>query len=313
MKNTITEYGLPRRVLNLDEAKKFVNSNNGVKAIYKTLYKFEEMDGKKPNYNSAIIDKLFFDFDEADCWDEANRLHQYCISKNIQHRIVMSGRGYHLFIICNPYKPENSKGTIYNAQHYFIDMMNLNCDSSVVGDNARICRIPNTYNLKAKLFCVPLTKEDFSKGDKYCKALGKKQNKIRNTEIAKTFFDIKQFDKPVEKDEFEQIDIKDCDINIDINKHPDCIKQILVTKDCNWKQRYLLILYFKESGYTRKEVYDILKMCLSERKFKHCISDERQLQYLFERDDLMFPLCSKIKIDGLCPKKCEKYNKVVYK
>ena len=70
---------------------------------------------------------------------------------------------------------------------------------------------------------------------------------------------------------------------------PTSIRALLQRKNLGWNERYIVILYFKERGFTRQEVFEILKENLSERKFIHCIKEERQLQYLFERDDLMFP------------------------
>ena len=55
-------------------------------------------------------------------------------------------------------------------------------------------------------------------------------------------------------------------------------------------------MYFKEKGYTQKETLQILKENLTENKFRHCIVEERQLQYLYERDDLMFPESCGVKI-----------------
>ena len=62
------------------------------------------------------------------------------------------------------------------------------------------------------------------------------------------------------------------------------------------------------------KVFEILKKHLSEKKFKHCIIEEKQLQYLFERDDLTFPSCEKIEKDGYCIKGCDiKRNHNIYK
>ena len=71
---------------------------------------------------------------------------------------------------------------------------------------------------------------------------------------------------------------------------------MLSRKNLGWRERFIVIMYFKENGFTIQEVYNILKDNLTEDKFRHCVNEERQLQYLFERDDLMFPERYGIKI-----------------
>ena len=287
----IYEIGLPRKIVTNKEALDFINKYNGIRAIYRTVYNFEKMNEHKPDYNSAIIDKLFFDFDGENCWNEANKLHQFLLNENIKHYIIMSGKGYHIFVLTTLYKPKNSKSCIYNSQHYFIDKLNLGCDNQVVGDNARLHRIPNTYNLKAMRFCIPITKDQFKAGHEVIKIVAKKQNFIKNISIGDTLFDIEKFDYESKKFEvsIDKFDFEDSSNADYMNNCDDFIKQLLSKKELGWRERYLVILYFKEKGFTRQEVFNILKENLSEQKFKHCIKEERQLQYLFERDDLVFP------------------------
>jgi hypothetical protein len=80
---------------------------------------------------------------------------------------------------------------------------------------------------------------------------------------------------------------------------PSFICKLLDKKTSNYKERYLIILYFKECGYTKKEIYEILKQYLTPKKFHHCICEERQLQYLFDRNDLVFPSLDNIKKMGI--------------
>ena len=294
----IFELGPPRRTFTDKlEAVKFINKYNGMKkAVYKTVYKFEEMNGIKPNYNSAIIDRLFFDFDKENAYEEAKRFHLYLLGENIKHTLTMSGRGYHIFVKTIQYKPQYSKSVIYNAQHHFIDKLELHCDHQVVGDNARLCRVPNTYHTKAKRFCIPLTKEQFYMGDKEIKVFANKQNFVKEKEIGENLFGIRQFDFENENEfkiEFEDCYVcEDCDLKI----LPDLIKNLLLKGDLKWRERYIVILYFKDLGYTMEEVKNILRKYLTEKKFKHCVYEERQLQYLFEREDLVFPEKYGIKI-----------------
>ena len=301
------EVGPPRKVVyNIQEWLNFCNKYNGMKkAVYTSIYKFNIIDQVgtkpvKPEYNSAIIDKIFFDFDDKSCnaWKECNSLHQELLKDNIKHIIIMSGRGYHLYYFSSPLSSENPKSLIYNSQYHFINKLKLTVDAQVIGNPAQLARVPNTFNIKGNRFCIPLTQEQFEKEDKYCKQLASKQNFVKKISIGEKLFDLKPFDYKtniVEDINFElefensvnQNYMNNCDIKI---------KKLLSKKELGWRERYLVILYFREKGFTMQEVYNILKEHLSKRKFKHCIVEERQLQYLFERDDLMFPENCGIKV-----------------
>ena len=51
----------------------------------------------------------------------------------------------------------------------------------------------------------------------------------------------------------------------------------------------------------------VLKNCLSERKFKHCVYEERQPQIMYQKMMSMYlPRCATIATEGYCD--CEKEN-----
>ena len=289
----IFEIGLPRKTFtSKEEALIFINLYNGFKrALFQWVYQFKEMENNKPKYDTAIIDKLFFDFDaNQDCWNECDKLHQYLKKENIQHIIIWSGKGYHLLVNSNPLLFKNPKSTIYNAQIYFIKKLNLKCDMQVIGDHSRLRRIPNSYHPKAERFCIYLSEEDFSKGYEYCKEKAKKQN-FKKEIIGEKLFDLKLFDYESEKysSPIPELDFESSENANYLQNCPNEIKKLLAKENAGWKDRFLIILFFRDSGYNIKETKQILKNHLSEKKFKHCIYEERQLQYLYERGDLLLP------------------------
>jgi len=103
----------------------------------------------------------------------------YLVRKNIQPRILLSGfKGLHIFIDFPSVQfssPKIAKSIITK----FLDDINnrvaedinvhVNFDTSVIGDLSRLCRIPNTANIKAtKLlgraqYAVPVTVDEFLK------------------------------------------------------------------------------------------------------------------------------------------------------
>lgn len=313
------EVGAPRKLVhNMKEYLDYVNIHNGKKkAVYTTLYSFISIheDGYKPDYDSAIVDKLFFDFDDKECnaYENAKILHEYCKAENIKHSIVMSGRGYHVYIYTTIEMLRHKKDAIKAGQMYFIDKLGVVCDRQVIGDVCRLTRVPNTYNVKAGRFCIPLTEAQFNSGDDMIKSKAVKQNFVKDVFIGEELFDLKPFDVKTES-EFN-LDLGDMKSSTDttLGKLPHCIQAILNNPEVNYKGRYLAILYFKEKGYTQDEIFNVLEKYLSPRKLYHCVREERQLQYLFGRDDLIFPSCEKIKEDNQCPGKCEFYGNCIYR
>ncbi len=313
------EVGAPRKIVhNMKEYLSYVNVNNGKKsAVYTTVYSFTGIhkDGYKPDYDTAIVDKLYFDFDDKECdaYGEAKKMHEYCKAENIKHSIVMSGRGYHVYVYTTSEFLEFKKDAIKGGQMYFINKLGVVCDKQVIGDVCRLTRVPNTYNIKGARFCIPLTEEQFNSGDESIKEHAAKQNFVKDVFIGEELFNLKHFDKKTESK--YNLDLGDMKSSEDtkLGKLPHCIQAIMNNPHVNYKGRYLVILYFKEKGYTKDEVFKILEGFLNPRKLYHCVREERQLQYLFGRDDLIFPSCEKIKEDSQCPGKCEFYGKCVYR
>lgn len=313
------EVGAPRKLVhNMKEYLNYINLNNGKKsAVYTTVYSFRHIheNGYKPQYESVIVDKLYFDFDDKECnaYNEANKLHQYCKQENIKHSIVMSGRGYHVYIYTITSIFKYKKDTVKGGQMFFINKLDLLCDRQVIGDICRLTRVPNTYNIKGHRFCIPLTEKQFNNGDKIIKENAVKQNFVSDVFIGEKLFNLKQFDKITESE--YNLDMGDMKSSIDtkLGKLPHCIQGVLNNPNINYRGRYLAILYFKEKGYTKDEVFKILEKYLSPKKLYHCVKEERQLQYLFGRDDLIFPSCEKIKSDNQCPGKCEFHGNCIYR
>ena len=158
--------------------------------------------------------------------------------------------------------------------------------------------MPNTFNIKGQRYCIPLTQEQFEKGDEVIKKLASNQNFINKIIIGNELLDISKYD--IKRDSVEDIIFEhkfEDSCNADyMNNCDNKIKQLLYKKKLGWRERFLVILYFKEKGFTIQEVYEILKDNLTKEKFIHCVQEEKQLQYVFSRDDLMFPEKCGIKV-----------------
>jgi len=97
------EFGIPARIAKFksaEEGQKLVNQYAGKRNCYVSVYAFEEED----NYDTAIIESIWFDFDDDDdvnnCLEDVRKLYDdYCLPRNITPRIYYTGgRGFQLNI-----------------------------------------------------------------------------------------------------------------------------------------------------------------------------------------------------------------------
>jgi DNA primase catalytic subunit len=232
------------------------------------------------------------------------------MKKNVQHSIYFSGRGFHIFIMVNQIMSlqlKNSSMAIKNCHKYLIEETNIKPDPVTV-DLMRIARLPNTKNMKTGLFCIPITSEElyFDLDDIY--NLAKCQRNISSKQENENKINLNYFDgKKVEIDYVETID-SGIELDINDNNIPECVKNNLLYGNCNYQQRYAIITALRDLSYSKKEVKRILKKYLTSKKYNHCINEEKQLDYLFRRQDLLFPSCETLKSQGQCVngnKKCK--------
>ena len=301
------EFGAQRLIAkDMDHFLKLINTSNGKINCFTTVYSFTESreDGRL-NYESAIIDKIFFDFDTIDCIDEGISLHEFLMEKDLKHSFLWSGGGLHCYIYTDNKEAIHKKSAIKNAQIFFTEFngKKLKLDQKVVGDICRLGRIPNTWNLKRKKYCIPITVGDMKKGREHLEEKAKKQN----TEFS--FYGVKllnldRFDYPNNdfSDDLQDFKLPDkIETDDDLfNKIPDCIKFLLLKGDCDHNERFPIILYLKDAlNYTKAETIEVLKKYLTEKKFYHCIFEERQVEHLYYRSDILFPSPRWFKAKGI--------------
>jgi len=307
------EIGKNRKVVkNKSDFVRFVNSHNGKQSIYSTVYAF--VDLKKPwrcDYETAIVDKLFFDFDTEHAYEDVVKLHAYCMERNLYHRAQFSGGGYQFFIFTDPAPLKDKKGALYNAQRSFEKQVGIECDAHVMGDVARICRITNTYNIKRRKWCIPLTRDMIKMGDEKIREMADSQIQVPLDSWllgGPALFNIEIFDGE------KKIDLKLPDgleysneVSEDISIQIGCkaLKRLLKNPNMGYRHRYHLILYLREKGYTPTEVIRFLKEVLTKKKFNHCIFEERAVEYIFRRQDLMMANKGTLEREGICFNNCD--------
>ena len=177
--------------------KQYLRFNN----TYYSVYGFQgtNENGYRCDYNTAIIDRLFFDFDESDQvtitdenddekitiivetnpWAGAYRLHLWCMKHKLSHCIVFSGRGYHVYIFTVKQLLEYPRDTVLKASveictkagyNTKLGQIPLNADIRAMGRPDQLARVIGSFNYKAvargdsKGYVIPITAELMAKG-----------------------------------------------------------------------------------------------------------------------------------------------------
>lgn len=298
--NLYCEFGKPQRrlVSSYEELVRLINIYNGVANCYSTVYMFEELDEsdnwrKKPDYNTAIIDRVFLDFDGDNAFENMKIVHEKLLKENIKHHVNFSGNGYHIFIYTEKNELKYKKLAL---ARYAISLTD-DQDMQVVGDIARLVRIPNTLHLGTKLYCINITHEDIMSGEK---AIRKKAIRPHpNLEImGEKLVNLAPFDYP-EENNFETSDTGFSD-GLELPPEiPGCVEHAMKSSNPGYYQRFLYFTYMRDLDFSMKSALEMVEKKWSVKKMRHCLKTERQPQNIW-RNGIYFPNCKFIKNIGLC-------------
>lgn len=310
------DIAFPQRIMmSTDDMSKyynFLNRYNGKRHLYKSVYRFNEKNDKRVEPKSAVIDKIYFDFDGPEAYDATIKFHNWLVERDLYHCIFFSGnKGFNVYVYVESFTPNMyNLGTLQKAIE---KKAGIKSDQQTVGDINRVSRIPNTIHIRSKLYCIGLSVEELYKGEVFIRQRAAK-TPSKTTLLGNLKLDTTKFfeDLPsnFESEWLIEINntIKESSINTDrlikigksIMSLPACIKSMLSNKNLRWRQRFFLILYLKEKGYTESEMVKILEESLSEKKFKHCVYREKQVNHVFSNHHFIFPTCDKMLLEGLC-------------
>lgn len=295
----------------LVEATATIQHYNGVLPFYRTLYNF---DGGVSSRN-AVINKIFFDFDCSEDNRElidVRRFDEYLTQEGIMHSIFFSGRGFHIYTYTEPisgWDLKSPSGAIRNCWTYFVDKLSLCCDPATK-DIMRVSRIPNTINIKSGLYCIPLLSEELQLSRSEIETLARKPRKLTTSYRADGVkIDLNEYDcESIVAPISDFVPDYSGDINFErmLKVLPSCLVKILLSKSPSYNERFILILGLREMMFTEEEADSVLEEFLDTRTYKHCVSEEGQLRYLYSREDLGFPNCRSICESGLCVEGCKR-------
>jgi hypothetical protein len=316
------EVGTPKRLLmdSIEKTIEFIRKNIKKTNLYITNYKYRrliENNGfKKIDYDSAIVDSMFFDIDKGNFYENTMKFHRWLEKNNILHRINCSGNGFHVIVYIKPLLGPNKKSVLYNAMKYLNEKLRLNAEEKTFGDISRLRRIENTFNFKANVYCIPLNKETINLSWEEIKRLADEPQDIYF--FGNELLDISNFsDMPnngflesnfSNENRYYNKNFPANILSVKDIEFPPCIKNILNKKEKNFTDRFILISFLKNAGVKYSETIEFLKKELStvrlhhnkwlESDFQHCMR-ERQVEYIFSKN-FLFPSCETIKKMGYC-------------
>ncbi|MFW6025474.1 MAG: hypothetical protein ACOCRX_03960 [Candidatus Woesearchaeota archaeon] len=272
------EIAIPQRYLitNKEEYINFIRKYNGVTNLYESLYRFKYLKNNfKPDYESAIIDRMFFDFDSENALSNTIKFHNYLKKYNIKHYIKQSSyMKFHIYVLCKG-QLQNKKHALTNAMYELIKDVGFSVgkgakydvDVSTFGDLSRICPIAGTYKPKKKSYCNYITPKELFDRDKllekskkpfgYKHCIGSRLINLENYDYEPPTF-LQNIDF-----EIEEFNVKFNDKYVNIL--PPFIKKILANykEYGNWENRWRFAVLCRDFGYPKNLTDKIAKRYFS--------------------------------------------------
>jgi hypothetical protein len=295
--------------------------------FYMTVYSFSDVVENRfgrlcPDYQTALVNKIYFDFDDERCLENARRVHGWARELGVLNTVLFSGAGYHLFLFCRP----STQGAVRGFQHHLDSVLGLKTDSrhkGMFGDLSRVSRVPNTYNWKRGRWCVPISSDEL-----YCSYSSHRELALRRRNtglfiVGEKLLDLSSFAsyesgyRTVPDVELPEGDANVVDL-LEMEKLDPCIRGLLAEKSQGWVrrngyvERRFLINYCKERlGLTMTQCVEFMRRNLTSDEFYHMLDEVGsmkygQVEYLYRRGDVFLPNCSTLKNWGICRTPCSR-------
>lgn len=183
------EFGSPKReygaVQSMERLERLIRSKCPVYPCYVSVYAFEEYV-EYPKYKSAIINTSFHDFDNAEnpqlAFNDAVIFYNEMLKRDVTPRLYFSGnKGIAAYLDFEPVTLDAriKKLALESFQRNIMNKLSLGTmDVHVIGDLARISRIPNTKHQNGKTWCIPVSIEDVEKGFDHVRALAASPGRV---------------------------------------------------------------------------------------------------------------------------------------
>ena len=178
-----------RQVNSLDTLTRLIDTFSNRLGLYVSVYAYSPpvKPSRRLIYESAIIDRLYFDFDSKD--DPSLAIHETKTVmgaigdrgiESIQYFSGQKGTACYIDFPPTDIAPENKKDVLGLVWDLLNDGMGLQLHTldggSVRGDIARVSRLPNTRH-QSGLYCIPLEKSELLRGAGHIRMLAHEPRK----------------------------------------------------------------------------------------------------------------------------------------
>lgn len=328
IKNFPAQIAAPYRVTCRTESQfyKTFNALNGIKPkIFFSLYNCNNA-GKFINPN---IDKIAFDIDCENSLKIVRKIDKYCDALNLKRTFIFSTGGFWAYIFTsNGTDLEYPKNALKNSQIKIIEDIGLtykernkrnlidphmnDIDFHILGDIARVARMPGSFDKNRKRFCISVSKTDLSKGMEHIIEKSKRQS-FDLYVYGENLLDLKKYDE--QPSIIESTDIPDFDYSYKRTGIPPCVwSWITVREKAVYRARYFATVWLKEYGWTKTMIRKLLKENYENfprtdglnNNWEH-YKKVKVLDLVFEKD-LTFPTCQHLYVEGLCDGKCKYFG-----
>ncbi len=326
-------------VWNLDEINSYIKKYGSSHGIHISVYPYSTIDQGKVDYESAIIDKIFFDIDPPDWLEPTRKLFKWCYNYNLLSTFIMSGGGSHDFIYCKE-TIKNKRSCIHNFQSYLENKIKIRMDPQVKGDLSQTFRIPETFNFKRGRYSIYLDKDLlFNKTEKEIYEIASKYpiRKPKRYFYGEKLLNLSKFDvedfmysidsklsTPMNGDLYTKDELDK--LNIPFDKFPPCVKSWLNNPELGYKGRFCLVIYLRDQTVTKvpipfKVIVSILKIILSNDMWLHTSTNLRlsnhhegeglrPVKKAYSNLKYKMYSCYQLRDFNLCPEKCGRWHPI---
>lgn len=148
------EVGMKRKLIfTQDELLNFINTHNGYSNVWVSLYSFGETTHKRGIYDSALVDKIYFDIDGDEAYEQLQQWNDHF--KDYRRLIFFSGGYFNTYLF--PKYFDADKNALYNYHREVFKDLGLKCkDTTFWGNLSKIVRVHGTYNVRRGRYCMSL-------------------------------------------------------------------------------------------------------------------------------------------------------------
>lgn len=274
MKTELREVGIGSkqfRRITVNSNKEFkdtIKKYHGTVNLYETVftYKYKSDDGR-PVYNTAIIDKLFFDLDSDNSLENIKKFHLSLLKQDIKHCLVQSS--YLRFYVLPETEIDeldNKKAALLGIMKDLADKAGLtygdahssDLDITSFGDVSRLMAVVGTWKTKRNNWVSYLKSEDL--GDIKVLEHRTKFPLREPVNYGNKFLSLKPFDCEPEIDYSKRLmALPESDFEFEFNDKaveilPPFLKKILTNYKGygdNYSNRWRVVIYMRDKAYPR--------------------------------------------------------------